>query len=250
MKNRKKKPDEGGSWMDTYGDMVTLLLCFFVLLYSISSVDQAKWQMIVESFNPDAKEISQIVIDDEVDGDDPVPGDMAESEIDTEFNELYERLRAAIEESGYTDDIEIFKGKDYAFIRFRDKVFFDGDSSIIKSEGYEILDKFLHALNGTEGIISQMYVLGHTSQAYPIHLNDPKTDRLLSAERSAYVTAYIQDRVPIDPADIISMGYGQFHPIDTFETEEGRSRNRRVEILIKKVGAAEMDLEQFYNDIE
>ena len=54
MKRRKKRADEGGNWMDTYGDMVTLLLCFFVLLYSISSVDQAKWREVVKSFNPDA----------------------------------------------------------------------------------------------------------------------------------------------------------------------------------------------------
>ena len=44
MKKRNKAPEEGSSWMDTYGDMVTLLLCFFVLLYSISSVDQVKWE--------------------------------------------------------------------------------------------------------------------------------------------------------------------------------------------------------------
>ena len=63
--------------MDTYGDMVTLLLCFFVLLYSISSVDQSKWIKLVESFNPDAKEVSQIVTDTVADGNDEVPGNAA-----------------------------------------------------------------------------------------------------------------------------------------------------------------------------
>ena len=51
--------------MDTYGDMVTLLLCFFVLLYSISTVDQMKWELIVKSFNPNAEEVSQIVVNEE-----------------------------------------------------------------------------------------------------------------------------------------------------------------------------------------
>ena len=73
-KRRKKKPENGSNWMDTYGDMVTLLLCFFVLLYSISSVDQSKWIKLVESFNPDAKEVSQIVTDTVADGNDEVPG--------------------------------------------------------------------------------------------------------------------------------------------------------------------------------
>ncbi len=47
---KKKRKAGGASWMDTYGDMVTLLLCFFVLLYSMSTVDQQKWAMVVQSF--------------------------------------------------------------------------------------------------------------------------------------------------------------------------------------------------------
>lgn len=76
MGKRKKSSGGGGgaNWMDTYGDLVTLLLCFFVLLYSISTVDQAKWVQIVKSFNPDAKEVSQIAEDPEVEGVEEVPG--------------------------------------------------------------------------------------------------------------------------------------------------------------------------------
>ena len=59
MASIKKKSSGGGgaNWMDTYGDMVTLLLCFFVLLYSISSIDQTKWMLVVQSFNKDALSI-------------------------------------------------------------------------------------------------------------------------------------------------------------------------------------------------
>ena len=50
----KKKSSGGGgaNWMDTYGDMVTLLMCFFVLLYSMSTISEDKWKAIVQSFNP------------------------------------------------------------------------------------------------------------------------------------------------------------------------------------------------------
>ena len=56
MASLKKKKSGGGgaNWMDTYGDMVTLLLCFFVLLYSISSIDEQKWMWVVKSFNENA----------------------------------------------------------------------------------------------------------------------------------------------------------------------------------------------------
>ena len=64
MGRRKKSGGGGGAnWMDTYGDMVTLLLCFFVLLYSMSDVNKEKYEILVRAFNPSAAEVSQIVID-------------------------------------------------------------------------------------------------------------------------------------------------------------------------------------------
>lgn len=54
IKRKKSSGGGGANWMDTYGDMVTLLLCFFVLLYSISSIDQTKWMLVVQSFNKEA----------------------------------------------------------------------------------------------------------------------------------------------------------------------------------------------------
>ena len=59
MKKKGGGGDEGGSWMDTYGDLVTLLLCFFVLLYSMSSVDSQKWDLFVRSIYPDGKTPSE-----------------------------------------------------------------------------------------------------------------------------------------------------------------------------------------------
>ena len=72
---------------------------------------------------------------------------------------------------------------------------------------------------------------------------------MLSAERSANVAAYIQDRVSLQPSKIVSIGYGQFRPIAPFDTAENRSKNRRVESVITKVGASAMTLEEYYNQI-
>lgn len=256
MKRRKKKPDEGARWMDTYGDMVTLLLCFFVLMYAISSVDQAKWKAVVKSFNPDGDKLSQIVEDPEADGEDFVPGGTVAKETkpnaaETEetFNDLYEKLKKAVEESGHEDDILLYKGDNYTFIRFNNHVFFDGDSSVIKKDGYDVLDKFIEALSGNEANIQELQVLGHTSQADAKHQNETSTDRVLSANRSANVAAYIQDRISLEPSKIVSMGYGQFRPIAPFDTAENRSKNRRVEIVITKVGAKQMSLEEYYEQI-
>ena len=108
-KRRKKKPENGSNWMDTYGDMVTLLLCFFVLLYSISSVDQSKWIKLVESFNPDAKEVSQIVTDTVADGNDEVPGS-AEASEEAVFDELYKRRQRGDPPGGKSHTGQVCRG--------------------------------------------------------------------------------------------------------------------------------------------
>ena len=91
MDRKNKKSGSGGAnWMDTYGDMVTLLLCFFVLLYSMSSIDSEKWELLVKSFNPDATELSQIVTTQEKNEYEyPVKGSMNLPENADDFNQLY-----------------------------------------------------------------------------------------------------------------------------------------------------------------
>ena len=54
MKRKKKSGSGGANWMDTYGDMVTLLLCFFVMLFSMSKMDESKWIALVQALNPSA----------------------------------------------------------------------------------------------------------------------------------------------------------------------------------------------------
>lgn len=172
MKKRGKSQESGANWMDTYGDLVTLLLCFFVLLYSISTIDQAKWVQIVKSFNPEAKDVSQIADPEQEDAVDDVPGS---PEAD-EFDDLYESLKKAIEEAGLDSEVELFKGDGYSFITFRDNVFFDGDSSVIKEGGEAILAQFASIISGVSSSVKEIEVLGHTTQADPNVPNDATGD--------------------------------------------------------------------------
>ncbi len=248
MKRRPKKEGGGANWMDTYGDMVTLLLCFFVLLYSISSVDQSKWIMLVKSFNPEATEVSQIVTDTSAEAADDVPGGINEPE--EEFGSLFAELQKIVEEAGLTDSVELFQGDGYTFVTFRDSLFFDGDSSVIRPEGQAILDRFTDALSTASDSIKEIQVLGHTSQASPTEPNNPEVDRMLSAERSARVVAYMQMRSFLSPDKLISIGYGQHRPIAPFDTSENRAKNRRVELLITKSDSVEMSLEEYYKQMD
>ena len=246
MKKRKSGGGCGGAnWMDTYGDLVTLLLCFFVLLYSISTLDQAKWIQVVKSFNPDAKDVSQIAEDPNIDANDEVPGGV---EADA-FDDLFESLKQAVEEANLTSEVELFKGNGYTFITFRDNVFFDGDSSVIKTEGSEILGQFASILSEVSDSVKEIQILGHTTQADPNVPNNPENDRVLSAERAARVAAFIQQRTQVPPERIVPLGYGQWRPIAPFDTAENRAKNRRVELLITKSDAVEHTLEEYYQEM-
>lgn len=245
MKKRSKPQGSGANWMDTYGDLVTLLLCFFVLLYSISTVDQAKWIQVVKSFNPDAQDVSQIAESTELDANDEVPGGV---DVD-EFEDLYESLKQAIEEANLQSEVDIFHGDGYSFITFRDNVFFDGDSSIIKEGGQSILSQFAAIISGVSDTVKEVQVLGHTTQADPNTPNDVTGDRVLSSERAARVAAFLQERTNVPPENIVSIGYGQWRPIAPFDTEENRTKNRRVELLITKSDAVEHSLNEYYEEM-
>lgn len=243
----KKKKNSGGgaNWMDTYGDLVTLLLCFFVLLYSISTLDQAKWVQIVKSFNPDAKEVSQIAEEQDIEANDEVPGGVDADE----FDGLYEALMKAVQEAGLETQVDLYKGDGYTFITFQDNVFFDGDSSVIREEGKAILTSFSEIISGVSDSIKEIQILGHTTQADPNQLNEPESDRVLSAERAARVAAFIQQRTTVPADRLVAAGYGQFRPIAPFDTPENRAKNRRVELLVTKSDTVEHSLEEYYEQM-
>lgn len=244
--------EEGADWMSTYGDMVTLLLCFFVLLYSISTVDQVKWDNLVKSMNPEATKASQIVNEESAKATKNLPENVAgenRTKVDKKFDEMYDNLLKIKDKAGEAADIDVAKGDGYQFITFKDKVFFDGDSSVLRDDGKLVLDQFAQAIAPAAQAIKEIQVLGHTTQADPNVPNEVVSDRVLSADRSAEVVAYIQQKNIIDPAKLVGASYGQFRPIDTFKTEEGRARNRRVEILITKTGSVERSLDEYYSQI-
>lgn len=249
MKKRSSGGGDSGDWLNTYADMVTLLLCFFVLLYSISNVDQGKWKNLILSLNP--KATAEELLNEaksngtEVDG---VLEEMPGADAD-EFTDMYYALLSAAATMGLSDQVSISQGDGYTFISFKDKVFFDGDSPVLKAEGKAVLDEFIKAIEPAAGTIKELEVLGHTSQGNPDIPNEVITDRVLSAERSAQIVAYIQEKNVIDPAKLVSLAYGQFRPIDTFETKEGRAHNRRAEILITKDDTVERSLSYYYEQV-
>lgn len=249
---RRKREDSGGGgddWLNTYADMVTLLLCFFVLLYSISSVDAAKWAIVVKSFNPDAgKETAQIIAGEPSDESRFDSTEItANTEIDS-LEELYFVLSKEVVDQGLESDVELSKGDGFAFVTFRNNIFFQGDSYILQPEGKAILDIFVNVVGEASEIIDEIKVLGHTSQGEPNKQNDTRVDRFLSSNRATEVLVYLQEKNFIDPSRLVATSYGQFRPISPFDTTENRAKNRRVELLITETGSVVKALEDYYEE--
>ncbi len=237
----KKKGGGGGggaNWMDTYGDMVTLLLCFFVLLYSMSTISQDKWKAIVQSFNPSAIKESEATAGTEGPLDDPSDGmglgelELGPEEVEDIMETLFQSLSEFAEQSEMQDVIEVTRGDGYVFVSFADAVFFDGDSAVLRKDGMDILDVVVGALEPAANYIDEMRVMGHTAQARAGVPNRVSTDRKLASDRATSVLIYIQEHSSLDPARLISVGYGQWRPIDDNDDPEHRAHNRRVELLI------------------
>ncbi|GLB29112.1 hypothetical protein LAD12857_10350 [Lacrimispora amygdalina] len=120
---------------------------------------------------------------------------------------------------------------------------------MLRQEGKDVLSEFAAAMAQANNNIKEVQVLGHTSQGNPDRPNNIRNDRMLSAQRSAEVIIYLQSQNAVAPEKLVGMSFGQFRPIAPFDTNEGRAKNRRVEILITKNDTVEKSLEEYYNQV-
>lgn len=246
-KSPKKAINKDG-WMNTYSDMVTLLLCFFVLLFASSNVDSAKWEILVRGLNPDAEKVSQIAETDnpgEEDGLTATDGKGLLTDVET-FQDIYWQMKEYVEKNELSADVEVVGGVGYTFLVFRNSIFFDGDQYFLKPEGKRVLDFLCDGLRKVSGDIQEIEVLGHTNQADPNKPNEAKGDWRLSTNRAVEVVYYMQAKNFIDPKKFTPIGKGQHYPIAPFIGEGNRAQNRRVEILIQEIGSVSVTLEEIY----
>lgn len=247
-RRKSKSSDSGGGayWMDTYGDMVTLLLTFFVLLFSFSTIDAQKWKSIVGAFsgtsamaiaelNPEMameRPIDMIVTsDNQVKETDPDIISNTQREYE-QFINLYRSIDNYIAEHELSAAITVDYDSYTVVVRFADRVFFDSGKANIRPESEAVLDHMATVFSENLELIEMIKIEGHTDDV-PISTSLYPSNWELSVSRAVNTLRYLLNTELIDKEKISAVGYSEFHPIETNNTVEGRASNRRVDFVVQ-----------------
>ena len=168
MKRRKEEEGGGQEWLNTYADMITLVLTFFVLLYSISNVNITKLEQIAAAMQKKLG-MEQAVSLDEVPEDIKYPtigeetGGVPDSTSTESIQKMAEELREYFANSNI--DAQTSSSDDVIYIRFKNDLLFGPDSAQLREESVSMLDSLGNMLMEKEDEILAVYINGHTAQA-------------------------------------------------------------------------------------
>lgn len=289
---RKKKPEEAKAgapeWMATFSDLMNLLLCFFVLLFSMSSTDTAKYNEIVEAItssfnifsgggsaldqgvlvssgvsqlNELAEYYSNLAVENTAEEDgtkggsgksdsentsenktekDNVKKEITKDEVlknyEQEVKEAaeknYEKASEAINQFKLNDTVQLKMDTSYNYIGLSiDGYFlFDSGQAELKKGADVVLDKAAGILKKFKD--TDIVIEGHTDNVPQTNTVKFKNNLWLSSARAMTVLEYLTNVEHMDPKRLSASGKGEYEPIASNKTPEGRQKNRRVEIKI------------------
>ena len=232
---KKKKEAEGpkGSpaYMTTYGDMMTLLLCFFVLLVSFSTMEIEKFKAAVASLKGALSVLpyQTEVMPTETVLERPSRGEKRDKK-SRRRTRAVTSLRKIIREKHLENIIQVKDTDSGVHVTIGDPALFDSGKADIKPGILPVLNQIVDVVDSGDEIIR---VEGHTDNV-PIHTAEFANNWELSIARAMSVISYIQSKQEhLDPTRLRPIGGGEFHPKASNDTPEGRALNRRVEIFIE-----------------
>jgi len=238
-----KKPEEAKEgapeWMTTYGDMVTLLMCFFVLLFAFSEIDAQKFEAVMQSFQGSAGILSGGTT---LDPSDLAFKAMPEKDVSSqsqeieELQELKEKVSEVLEKLELETEVSLELEDRGLIIRFKNDILFDSGKSDIRKDAEEVLRLLGNILIDEEFSRRLIRIEGHTDNV-PISTSRFPSNWELSLGRATSVLKFFLYEVGIPPERMSPAGYSEYRPLDgsqSNETAEGRAKNRRVDIVVMR----------------
>ncbi len=250
-KNRYEEHDNKDRWLVSYADFITLLFAFFVVMYSISSVNEGKYRVLSDSitsaFDPSQEGISvQLesplkppIIDHGIMINNQRPVVISNNYPST-LRQLQDSKRSKTSLRGMSVRLEdnlsslidknLVRVKNYDLwieVEIKSSILFSSGSSDLSGESRPILEEISKVLGQYK---NQIQVEGFTDNI-PIITEVFPSNWELSASRAASVV-HLLSKAGIDPVRLSAVGYGEFRPIASNGTASGRSKNRRINIII------------------
>jgi chemotaxis protein MotB len=251
MKKKRQLPEdpapEGApEWMVTYSDLVTLLLCFFVLLYSMATISTEKFEQINRSLrltfqtsaNADrfedniGKDITAILHNQEEvtkqqDYEQPSQESTDEKE---DLEELVKKLRELILELDLGEYVQVFDGENSVILRINSIILFDIGDAVIKDTAMLTLSRVGSLLGSLD---RDIVVQGHTDDL-PINTFLFPSNWELSTKRATNIVKFFIERDGLEASRLTATGNAEFQPVAPNDTPENRSKNRRIDVVISK----------------
>lgn len=221
---KRYEPEYSNSWLITYSDMVTIILCFFIVFFIFTAEEASFLELIKDSLSSEVEELNQ-------------ENKKLKEEKESLYSLLSEKQNEKdsstsfidfLEEEGLMDSVYVIEGNGGLIIRFKDGVLFDSGNDTISEKGYEVLIEIGEKIKEIPNLV---VIEGYTDNI-PIKTSKFPSNWELSVARAIGVAKFMIEDMNISEDRISVSGFGEQNPIDTNNTSEGRANNRRIEITI------------------
>ncbi|QEM67114.1 OmpA family protein [Geobacter sp. FeAm09] len=250
LKREPEKHPNHERWLVSYGDLLTLLLAVFVVLYAMSLADKKKVEEVAESLResfgyskaslgakPVVIESGNISVIPSIKPQSlPVQhqaqGRQRTHATEKDFGTIKASLDAYLTKSGNREKVSIDITRRGLVVSLKEAGFFDSGRARVKEESEELFRVIAESLSH----YSNPYrIEGHTDNV-PIHTGQFRSNWELSTARATNVLQILVDSYDFDPAAMSAAGYGEYRSVADNGVAEGRARNRRVDIVMLSSG--------------
>jgi chemotaxis protein MotB len=213
-------------WMVTYGDMMGLLLTFFVLFLSYATIHEEGFREAMESFRQAVGMLpySQSMIQFE-----KVPGIRLSPPLSP--RDITKRLRNSVNAAGLKGSVSVKEEKEGVRLIIQSPILFESGKAELVANAQPLMDELIKILKENPNTV---VVEGHTDNV-PINTPEFPSNWELSTARAISVAKYLFEKGDLEAKRFTVAGYGEYHPVASNDTPEGRQKNRRVEILLKNI---------------
>jgi chemotaxis protein MotB len=226
--------EEGApAWVVTFGDLMSLLLCFFVLMLSFSEMDRNKYRVVSGSMREAFGIQRKLPVFESPKGQKMIAREFDQAIASARIEEeIVDPLRMELKGKfkDLEDLVEIELTEKLVTIRLMREATFDTGKADIRHQFKPLLKKIGSLIGKAPGDI---IIAGHTDNV-PLRGGRFRSNLGLSSARAGSVAEYLLNHTEIKPEKLSTMGFGEFRPLAPNGTPEGRQRNRRVEIIISK----------------